>query len=255
MNVRRRRLPQPSTIYLSRQRVFDIAVTLLLALPALVLGALLAVVVFLDSPGPVLFRSRRVGRGGRTFSMLKFRTMRDGASGPSVSARRDERYTPVGRWLAITRVDELPQLWNVVRGQMRLVGPRPELEQYVREQWESYERILSVPPGLTGPTQLAFADEGAVLASSEDREELYRIEILPAKVRLDLQYVESHRLSSDLLLIAKTCALPLVKLVYRLAGRLGAGPRQRAAVVRALAVALLLAATVGLFTFEAGSPL
>ena len=97
--------------------------------------------------------------------MLKFRTMQHLAGGPLISSKLDQRFTPVGRFLALTRLDELPQLWNVLRGEMRMVGPRPELEEFVREQSESYERILTVPPGLTGPTQLVFADEGALLAA------------------------------------------------------------------------------------------
>ena len=132
---------------------------------------------------------------------------------------------------------------------MRLVGPRPELEDFVHEQWESYERILTVPPGLTGPTQLVFADEGSLLASADDREELYRRELLPAKVRLDLQYVESNSL-----LIARTCVLPIVKTGYRIAARLGADPQQRAAAVRLATVAVGVLVLLGLFTAEAGTP-
>src|SRR5215216_4633995 len=116
------------------------------------LALLVAVAVAVDSPGPILYRSPRVGRVGRRFEMLKFRTMRHGASGPSVSTEGDERYTPFGRLLATMRLDELPQAWNVVRGQMRLVGPRPEVESYVLDQAAAYRRILAVPPGLTGLT-------------------------------------------------------------------------------------------------------
>jgi lipopolysaccharide/colanic/teichoic acid biosynthesis glycosyltransferase len=248
-------IPQPSTRYPSRERVFDVVVVVLLLGPALIVGFVVALAVLVDSPGPVLYRSRRIGRDGVPFSILKFRTMRNLAGGPLISSRTDSRFTPVGGFLALTRLDELPQLWNILRGEMRLVGPRPELEEFVQEQRESYERILTVPPGLTGPTQLVFADEGVLLAAAEDRERVYRSELLPGKVRLDLDYVESHNLARDLNIIARTCVLPVVKMGYRIAARLGAGPAQRARAVRLATVVLGIAFVLGLFTVEAGTPL
>jgi lipopolysaccharide/colanic/teichoic acid biosynthesis glycosyltransferase len=246
-------LPHPRTSYPPRERVFDLVMVALLLLPAMLLGLVVALAVFIDSPGPILYRSRRIGREGRPFWMLKFRTMRHLSGGPLISSRIDVRFTPMGRFLALTRVDELPQLWNVLRGEMRLVGPRPELEEFVRDQGKSYERILTVPPGLTGPTQLVFADEGALLAGVEDREFVYRSEILPGKVRLDLEYVQTHTLASDLWLILRTCLLPLVKAGYRIAARLGAGPAQRATAVRLATVVLGVIILLGLFTVEAGN--
>jgi lipopolysaccharide/colanic/teichoic acid biosynthesis glycosyltransferase len=234
-------------------RVFDLTITILLAPLALPVALALALAVLIDSPGPVLYRSRRIGRDGAPFEMLKFRTMRHSVGGPSLTSRGDERQTPFGRLLGSTRLDELPQLWNVVRGEMRLVGPRPELEEFVQEQRASYDRILRVPPGLTGPTQLAFADEGALLASAEDREQLYRSEILPAKVRLDLEYVESHSIARDLSVIARTCLLPVVKLAYRLGAYLGAGRRARVAIARLTLATLAGAVLIGLYIAEATS--
>ena len=248
------RLPHPRTIYPSWQRAFDLVLLVLLAIPAALVGVLVAVAVFVDSPGPVLYRSRRVGRGGVPFWMFKFRTMRHLAGGPLISSKQDQRFTPVGRFLALTRLDELPQLWNVLRGDMRMVGPRPELEEFVREQRESYERILTVPPGLTGPTQLIFADEGAILAAAEDREALYRNEILPAKVRLDLAYVEHHSLRGDLSAVLRTCLLPAVKVGYRIAARFGASPAERATAVRLATAAVGVLLLLGLFTVEAANP-
>ena len=255
MAVVRASMPHPRTRYPSRQRLFDVVVVIVLLPPAILVGLVVALAVLVDSPGPVLFRSRRIGRDGVPFWMIKFRTMRHLAGGPLVSSRMDSRFTPVGRFLALTRLDELPQLWNVLRGQMRLVGPRPELEEFVHEQRESYERILTVPPGLTGPTQLVFADEGTLLASVDDRDRVYRSEILPGKVRLDLEYVDSHSLGRDLSVIARTCVLPLVKTGYRIAARLGAGPAQRAAAVRVGTMVLALIVLLGLFTAEAGTAL
>ena len=248
------RIPHPRTRYPSWQRSFDLVLAVAVLLPAAVLGMLAAVAVFIDSPGPILYRSRRIGRNGVPFWMLKFRTMRHLAGGPLISSKTDQRFTPVGRFLAQTRLDELPQLWNVLRGEMRMVGPRPELEEFVREQSESYERILTVPPGLTGPTQLVFADEGAILAASEDRDELYRREILPAKVRLDLAYVEHHSIRGDLSAVLRTCLLPAVKTGYRIAARFGAGPSQRALAVRLATLAIGALLLLGLFTAEAATP-
>jgi lipopolysaccharide/colanic/teichoic acid biosynthesis glycosyltransferase len=248
------RVPHPRTRYPSWQRTFDLVLAVAVLVPALVLAVLAAVAVLIDSPGPILYRSRRIGRNGVPFWMFKFRTMRHLAGGPLISSRTDQRFTPVGRFLAQTRLDELPQLWNVLRGEMRMVGPRPELEEFVREQSESYERILTVPPGLTGPTQLVFADEGAILAATEDRDQLYRTEILPAKVRLDLAYVEHHSVRGDLSAVLRTCLLPAVKTGYRIAARFGAGPSQRALAVRLATLAIGALLVVGLFTAEAATP-
>jgi len=228
------------------QRTFDLALTALLLPIALTVGAVLAVAVAIDSHGPVLYRSTRIGRGGRPFTMLKFRTMRHGAGGPLLTAHGDERQTPFGRFLAGTRLDELPQLWNVIKGDMRLVGPRPELEEFVLAQRDSYERILTVAPGLTGPTQLIYAGEGGLLASAADREALYRDHILPSKVRLDLDYVESATLIGDLKVILLTCLLPFVA---RAPQARGPAASHRTVAFSAVAVGALL----GLFVAGAGS--
>ena len=244
----------PRTAYPPSRRAFDVCVTLLLLPAALIVGALIALAVAIDSPGPLFYRSCRVGRDGVPFPMLKFRTMRHRAEGPAISARHDERLTPLGRLLTSTRLDELPQLWNVLKGEMRLVGPRPELEEFVRDHAQSYQQILLIPPGLTGPTQLAYADEGALLASAADRELTYRSEILPGKVRLDLDYVRSNSLLGDLSVIARTCLLPAVKLGYRAQHW---DSRREARLLGVLAVALLAAvvALFGLFALEAGREL
>ena len=250
----RRRGRTPRTAYPVSRRVFDVCVTLLLLPAALVVGGLIALAVAIDSPGPLLYRSWRVGRDGAPFPMLKFRTMRHRAQGPAISARHDERLTPLGRLLASTRLDELPQLWNVLKGDMRLVGPRPELEEFVRDHEDSYDQILRIPPGLTGPTQLAYADEGALLASAADRESTYRSEILPGKVLLDLEYVRSNTLLGDLSVIARTCLLPAVKLGYR-AGLSAGRPEARLGALLAVATLAAVAALFGLFALEAGREL
>jgi lipopolysaccharide/colanic/teichoic acid biosynthesis glycosyltransferase len=223
-----------------------------------VVGGVLAIAVLLDSPGPVLYRSRRIGRGGRQFDMLKLRTMVRDAAGPPLSARGDERYTPLGRTLASSRLDELPQLWNVLRGDMRLVGPRPEVEDFVRDFPDEYERILSVPPGLTGPAQVAYAWEGDILARAQafDRAQLYRDEILPYKLAIDLRYAQRHSVVGDLALLARTFALPVVRAGRHLDMALGGdGLRSRARLGSAVALAVAIMALVGLIAAEAAAPL
>jgi lipopolysaccharide/colanic/teichoic acid biosynthesis glycosyltransferase len=234
-------------------RAFDLVVVLAVLPLALALGAVVAVAVFVDSPGRILYRSRRIGRGGRPFAMLKFRTMVRDAAGPPVSARDDERYTPLGRALAASRLDELPQLWNVLRGDMRLVGPRPELEEFVRDFREQYERILSVPPGLTGPAQVAYAWEGETLAIAQavDRAALYRDSVLPSKLAIDEAYVRHHSVAGDARLLLRTAALPAV----RIARHLGLRPSERADRL-SLAVGLVAAIVLaGLLVSEAAAPL
>jgi lipopolysaccharide/colanic/teichoic acid biosynthesis glycosyltransferase len=206
-------------------RIFDVAIVVL-ALPILLpIGLVLAVAVFLDSPGPVIFRSQRIGKGGLVFEMLKFRTMTRNAEGPPLSASGDDRYTPLGRRLALSRLDELPQIWNVLKADMRLVGPRPEVEGFVAAYQGEYERILSVPPGLTGPAQVEYAWEGEVLARAQavDRARVYLESIQPYKLKIDLAYVDCHSIRGDIALLARTLVLPLhqigVRLVEGLPGR------------------------------------
>jgi lipopolysaccharide/colanic/teichoic acid biosynthesis glycosyltransferase len=197
------------------QRCFDLLIAIL-ALPVIaIIGGLIAVAIYVDSPGPVIYRSRRVGRQGRPFDMLKFRKMRREAGSQPITLEEDERFTPIGRFLAATRLDELPQVWNVLRGEMRLVGPRPELECFVAEFAEEYAQILTVVPGITGPSQVRFVDERQLL-TGEDPETTYRTHVLPLKIELDLQYARSHSLIGDLRIILATLVLPVRLLVARL---------------------------------------
>jgi lipopolysaccharide/colanic/teichoic acid biosynthesis glycosyltransferase len=202
------------------QRCLDVALTLLLTPVIIIVGAAIALAIYIDSPGPVIYRSERVGRNGRPFEMLKFRKMRREADNGPVTLDDDHRFTPIGRFLAATRLDELPQAWNVLRGDMRLVGPRPELECFVSQYAEQYQEILTVTPGVTGSAQLRFVDEKHLLGGP-DPETTYRTQVLPAKLEIDLAYARSHSLAGDIRILIRTAALPFALLFERLHHRSG----------------------------------
>jgi lipopolysaccharide/colanic/teichoic acid biosynthesis glycosyltransferase len=172
-------------------RALKRTIAVALAATLLVLGspliAFLALAIKLDSKGPVFYRCRRVGRHGCALQMLKFRKMRADATGGALTLAEDERLTRLGRRLARTHLDELPQLWHVLTGEMSLVGPRPESPDFVRLFAEEYAVILQVRPGLTGFTQVAFAREGAIL-DPQDPTGHYLSSMLPQKVELDRLY-------------------------------------------------------------------
>jgi lipopolysaccharide/colanic/teichoic acid biosynthesis glycosyltransferase len=163
----------------------------------------IALLVVLDSPGPVFYRADRVGFHGRRLRMLKFRKMHRAASGLALTLARDERLTRTGAWLARTKLDELPQLWHVLCGEMSLVGPRPESPDFVARFRDDYAVILQTRPGLTGYTQLAFAREGAIL-NPEDAHGHYVNELLPQKVGLDRLYASRLAIRRDLRILFAT---------------------------------------------------
>ena len=168
----------------------------------------IAVAIVLDSPGPVLFRHRRVGRAFRPFDVYKFRTMAAGRVqvGPSITfgGRADPRITRIGRILRDTKLDELPQLVNVLKGEMSLVGPRPEVDEYVALYRQEYETLLSVRPGLSDFASIAYRDEAAVLAQAADPAAEYAQRILPEKIRLSKQYVQHASIAVDLAVLGRT---------------------------------------------------
>jgi lipopolysaccharide/colanic/teichoic acid biosynthesis glycosyltransferase len=218
------------------KRVFDIVVsaTFLLLLSPVVI--LLAVAIKLESPGPVFYRCRRVGRNGSDLAMLKFRKMHDGAEGPALASTNDERFTRLGPFLAKTKLDEIPQLWNVIRGEMSLVGPRPEDPRFVEPNPSLFEKALSVRPGITGLSQLAFARESEVLDPA-DRVGDYIRRILPQKLHMDELYAERRSLAMDARILSWTAAATLLRrhvAVHRSTGRMSSrAPRET---VRPIAV-------------------
>ncbi len=168
-------------------RLLDVVLAAVLAVLFAVLIIALALAIKVDSRGPALYRSRRVGMRGREFDMLKFRKMRDGVHGSRLTAPEDDRFTRLGRFLARTKLDELPQLLNVIKGQMSLVGPRPEDPVFVERFRAELEPVLRVRPGITGLSQLAFARESEIL-DPVDREVHYVERILPQKIHIDTMY-------------------------------------------------------------------
>jgi lipopolysaccharide/colanic/teichoic acid biosynthesis glycosyltransferase len=188
------------------KRLFDLTVSaagLIVLSPGLLV---LAALIKLDDGGPVFYRGVRIGRRGRPFRVVKFRTMRIDAEtvgGPSTAAD-DARITRVGRWLRQSKLDEIPELVNVLLGDMSLVGPRPEVEGYVRLMNEEERAVLSVRPGLTDWATLWNSDEGAVLTGAADPEKIYLELIRPEKIRLQLEYVKNRSFWTDLVILVQT---------------------------------------------------
>lgn len=202
------------------------AVLLLILLP---LGLLIALCIVVESPGPVFYRAARLGRHGHPLRMLKFRKMAPHAGGLALTLAADPRLTRVGRVLAATKLDELPQLWHVVRGDMSLVGPRPEDPAFVARYPEQFAEILAVRPGITGLSQLAFACESDVLPE-EDAVAGYIGSILPQKLGMDQLYVSRWSLGLDLRILFWTLAAIVLRrpvAVDRETGHLGVRRRLR----------------------------
>ena len=188
------------------KRAFDILFAIVLLLLLLPVFIVFAILVALTSPGGALFRQVRVGRGGREFHLLKFRSMRTGseAQGQLTIGGRDPRITGVGYFLRKTKLDELPQLWNVLVGEMSVVGPRPEVPKYVALYSAEQREVLRMRPGITGMASIDYIDENELLARAADPERTYIHDVMPAKLALDLRYVREHNLALDLRIIAAT---------------------------------------------------
>ena len=196
------------------KRLLDLAV----ALPALLLLSplllLVALLIRIDSPGPAFFMQERVGLGGKTFRIYKFRSMRHHPTPPAFQTSKDREITPandpritrLGAVLRKWKLDELPQLINVVKGEMSMVGPRPEVPRYVAHYEEEQRRVLDVRPGITDPASLEFRDENELLAGSSDPEAFYLERVMPRKLELNRRYIEEQSLLLDLKIILATAA-------------------------------------------------
>lgn len=172
---------------------------------------LLAIWVALESGWPVLFRQTRVGRGGKTFTLLKFRSMRPGVGGSGLTSSGDPRVTRVGSVLRKYKLDELPQLWNILAGDMQFIGPRPDLPCYVDPDDRLWRMALTERPGLTDLSTLVYRNEEAVLSRYRDPDQAYREEILPRKLSLSVHYLTTRNFWRDcklLLLTARYSFIP-----------------------------------------------
>jgi lipopolysaccharide/colanic/teichoic acid biosynthesis glycosyltransferase len=204
--------PQPASAWCSSKskRVLDITLITLALVVTAPLMLLIALAIRGSSPGPVLFRQLRWGLYERQFQLLKFRTMenRRAESGPGVTRGGDPRITRLGKWLRKWKLDELPQLINVLRGEMSIVGPRPDLEQFWRQASEVERQVLAVKPGLTGAATLAFSNEEELLAHVPESELVgfYVRDLLPRKARLDCEYAAQASFLSDCRVLLKTVA-------------------------------------------------
>lgn len=177
------------------------AIAVALLSPLLV--AVAAAIALVDGL-PVVFRQTRIGRGFVPFTLYKFRTMAQHDGGADVTATGDARVTRTGRWLRVTKIDELPQLFNVLSGDMALVGPRPELPRYVTMYADRFEQVLSVRPGITGAASIEFRNESDLLAGHPDPDLIYIQEILPAKLDIEHRYVAHRSLKRDIDLLVST---------------------------------------------------
>lgn len=190
------------------KRTIDILVSSVALIVLLPVFLLIGAAVWMTSPGGVFFHQVRVGRGGIPFNLLKFRSMIPGSEsqGQITVGGRDPRITRLGYYLRKSKLDELPQLINVLKGDMSIVGPRPEVSKYVALYDPEQRLVLTMRPGLTSQASITYIDENERLGRSSDPEHTYLHEIMPAKLALDLEYVRNYSLMKDLRIVLATCA-------------------------------------------------
>ncbi len=187
------------------KRCLDVSVGLLVLLVLSPLFLALAAAVWLEGGSPIFFTQERVGLNFRRFRILKFRSMRQ-AAGPSVTVAGDRRVTPVGKFLRATKLDELPQFWNVLRGDMSLVGPRPEVPEFVGVFKDRYRLVLTVRPGITDLASIRFRNEEDVLSRSAEPMKEYAEKVLPEKLDLADEYVSTRTMAGDIAILLRTAA-------------------------------------------------
>lgn len=188
------------------KRLFDISFSLLTLMLFLPIGIIISILIVLESRGGIFYTQERIGKQGVPFRLLKFRTMRKDAdrSGKLTVGMRDPRITRVGYFLRKSKLDEFPQFVNVLKGDMSIVGPRPEVAEYVALYTDEQRKVLSVKPGITDFASLQYFKENELLGKSTDPQKTYIQEIMPAKLRLNLKYIDEKSLGKDLAIIAKT---------------------------------------------------
>ena len=189
-------------------RFCDIVLSCLGLLLLSPLFVVVAVWIVIDNPGPIFYRQMRVGKDGKDFGLLKFRSMRIGADKESLITigEHDSRITRAGYYIRKYKLDELPQLWNVLVGDMSLVGPRPEVRKYVDMYTDEQRQVLTVRPGITDYASIEYIDENRILAQAEDPDRTYIEEIMPAKIAMNMRYIEHQTLGEYLKIIFLTFA-------------------------------------------------
>lgn len=195
------------------KRLFDIFFSILILLVALIPFILVALAIAIDSKGGIFFHQVRVGKNGTPFKLHKFRTMRPATEklGQLTVGNRDPRITSIGFFLRKYKLDELPQLFNILKGEMSVVGPRPEVPKYVALYSKEQLHVLSVRPGLTDFASIDFVDENALLSESKDSERTYIEEIMPLKLKLNLRYVQEISMTTDFKIIIETFGAIFIK--------------------------------------------
>jgi lipopolysaccharide/colanic/teichoic acid biosynthesis glycosyltransferase len=193
------------------KRAVDIAVSAAALVLLSPLFAVLVLAILLDSGHPMFYSQWRVGRGFRRFWLYKFRSMKAGEAGPSITVSGDDRITRIGKFLRATKLDELPQFWNVLRGDMSLVGPRPEVPEYVEQFKARYERILAIRPGITDLASIRFRNEEELLAASPEPLREYVERVLPLKLDLADEYLQTASFFRDLSILVQTVVVTVWK--------------------------------------------
>jgi len=188
------------------KRVFDIVVSLMALIVLLPFLFLISIGIKFSSKGDIFYKQERVGEAFKPFMLYKFRSMVIGADkiGPGVTSGDDPRITKIGKILRRTKIDELPQLFNVLRGEMSLVGPRPELMKFVESEKEAYKKVLSIKPGITDNASIAYRDEEEIMKQYDDKERAYIEEVLPKKIKLYNEYIDNISFINDCKLILQT---------------------------------------------------
>lgn len=195
------------------KRVFDLVFSIFFAVILSPLMLVVSVIIKLDSPGKVIFKQKRVTEGGRVFEIYKFRTMVENAEnlGTQVTTGEDLRITKCGKWLRKLRIDEFPQIFNIIKGDLSFVGPRPEVVRYVKEYTPEMLATLLIPAGVTSTASILYKDEAKLLENAKNLDKVYINEILPAKMKYNLEYIEKFGIIYDFKVIIKTVIAVLAK--------------------------------------------
>ncbi len=189
------------------KRVFDIFVSLFVLVIFSPIFLFIGILILIDSRGGVFYWQNRIGKNSIPFKMCKFRTMATGSDkkGLLTIGNKDSRVTKIGNFLRKYKLDEFPQFWNVLKGEMSIVGPRPEVDKYVQLYNDLQKKVLDVKPGITDYASFDFIDEGTLLSKSDNPEKTYIEEILPEKLELSLAYIKEQSFMTDLKIIYRTC--------------------------------------------------